>query len=154
MADGERAAAYAVVDVETTGLDPAADRVLEVAVVRTDADGRVTTEYASTLDPGGPVRLTEIHGLTDQAVLGAPSFAQVAAAVAARLPGGVVVGHNVAFDLAFLRAEYTRAGIAMPVFPAVCTRLLAERLGRTPDGWNLAACCAEAGVPQLEPHTA
>jgi DNA polymerase III epsilon subunit-like protein len=152
---GERAAAYAVVDVETTGLDPEADRVLEVAIVRTDATGRVTTEYASTLDPGGPVRLTEIHGLTDQAVLGAPAFPDVAAAVAARLTGAVVVGHNVGFDLAFLRAEYRRAGIAMPVFPALCTRMLAERLGRTPaDGWNLASCCLDAGVTQLAPHTA
>jgi DNA polymerase-3 subunit epsilon len=152
---GERAAAYAVVDVETTGLDPEADRVLEIAIVRTDATGRVTTEYASTLHPGGPVRLTEIHGLTDQAVLGAPAFPDVAAAVAARLTGAVVVGHNVGFDLAFLRAEYRRAGIAMPVFPALCTRMLAERLGRTPaDGWNLASCCLDAGVTQLAPHTA
>jgi DNA polymerase-3 subunit epsilon len=151
---GLRANAFAVVDVETTGLDPAVDRIVEVAVVRTDGAGRITHEYATTVDPGGPVLLTEIHGLDDLAVRGAPSFAGAAAAVAARLTGAVVVGHNVAFDLGFLRTEFGRGGCAMPILPGLCTRLLAERLGRRSDGWNLAACCHEAEVVPDEAHTA
>jgi DNA polymerase III subunit epsilon len=151
---GLRAEAFAVLDVETTGLDPAVDRIVEVAVVRTDGAGRMTHEYATTVDPGGPVLLTEIHGLDERAVRGAPGFAAVAAAVAARLTGAVVVGHNVAFDLAFLRAELGRSRCAMPILPGLCTRMLAERLGRRPEGWNLAACCGEAGVVPDEAHTA
>jgi DNA polymerase-3 subunit epsilon len=146
--------AFAVVDVETTGLEPGVDRVVEVAVVRTDPLGRVTHEYATAVNPGGPVLLTEVHGLDEAAVREAPCFAQVAAALAARLTGAVLVGHNVAFDLAFLRAEYARAGAPMPVFPALCTRALAERLGRRPDGWNLTACCQEAGVTRDLAHAA
>jgi DNA polymerase-3 subunit epsilon len=151
---GLRATAYAVVDVETTGLDPAVDRIVEVAVVRTDAGGRITHEYATTVDPGSPVLLTEIHGLDEVAVRGSPSFAAAGAAIAARLTGAVVVGHNVAFDLAFLRAEFARSRSAMPILPGLCTLTLAGRLGRRPDGWNLAACCAEAGVVPDQAHTA
>ena len=153
-AGGLRAAAFAVVDGETTGLEPGEDRVVEVAVVRTDAAGAVTHEWATAVDPGGPVRLTEVHGLTEELLRGAPAFGEVAAALAARLTGAVIVGHNVAFDLAFLGAEYERAGAPMPAFPALCTRALAERLDRRPDGWNLAACCAEAGVAPDRAHTA
>jgi DNA polymerase-3 subunit epsilon len=149
-----RAPAFAVVDVETTGLEPGVDRVVEVAVVRTDGLGRVTHEYASAVDPGGPVRLTEVHGLDERALRGAPGFAQVAAALAARLTGAVLVGHNVAFDIAFLRAEYELAGARMPVFPAICTRQLGKRLDRQPSGWNLTACCADAGVAADLAHTA
>jgi DNA polymerase III epsilon subunit family exonuclease len=149
-----RSRAFAVVDVETTGLESGEDRVVEVAVVRADATGVVTHEWATAVDPGGPVRLTWVHGLTDELLRGAPRFAEVAAALAARLTGAVLVGHNVAFDLAFLRAEYERAGTPMPPFPALCTRLLGERLGREPQGWNLAACCAEAGVAAGHAHTA
>jgi DNA polymerase III epsilon subunit-like protein len=149
-----RPLAFAVVDVETTGLDAATDRIVEVAVVRLAADGRVTHEYATTIDPGRSVLLSEVHGLTDELVRGAPRFEQAAAALAARLTGAVLVGHHVAFDVTFLQAEYDRAGIPMPPFPALCTRTLAERLGRRPEGWNLAACCAEAGVPAWAAHTA
>jgi DNA polymerase-3 subunit epsilon len=151
---GLRAAAFAVVDTETTGLNPAVDRIVEVAVVRTDAHGAVTHEYATTVDPVGPVLLTEIHGLDAVTLRGAPTFAAAGAAVAARLTGAIVVGHNVAFDLAFLRTEFARSGSAMPILPGLCTRALAQRLGRGPDGWNLAACCLEAGVAPDAAHTA
>jgi DNA polymerase-3 subunit epsilon len=143
-----------VVDVETTGLDAASERILEVAVVRLDADARVTGEYATKVSIDGPVLLSEVHGLTAAQLSDAPPFAAVGAALAARLTGTVVVGHNVTFDLAFLRAEYRRAGVAMPVFPALCTRELAVRLGREPEAWNLRACCAEAGVVPDLAHTA
>ncbi len=112
---------FAAIDVETTGLDPGTDRVCEIAVVVFDADGRVLDEYASLVDPGQPVRATDIHGITSGDVRGAPRFAEVAAEVAARTSGAVVVAHNLGFEDRFLAAEADRAGLVLPRLPALCT---------------------------------
>ncbi len=150
-----RAAAYAVVDVETTGFFPQhQDRILELAIVRTTAAGEIRHEYATLVQSGGPVGAAHIHHITPADLGRAPTFAQVARAVAARLLGTVVVGHNVAFDLAFLQAEYERLGVQLPPMPTLCTKQLAKRLGRRLDSWRLADCCADAGVPLDGAHTA
>jgi DNA polymerase-3 subunit epsilon len=68
---------FVVLDVETTGLSPIADRVVEVAVVRTDSWGRNVGEWSSRLNPGRRVTATHIHGLTQADVADAPAFADV-----------------------------------------------------------------------------
>ncbi len=57
---------YTVIDVETTGLSAQHHRVLEIAVVRTDAAGRITGEWSRRVDPEGPVGATHIHGITGE----------------------------------------------------------------------------------------
>lgn len=148
-----RAAAYAVVDVETTGIDPGSDRVLEIAVVRLDGAARVVREYTTLVNPGCPVRATFMHGIRDRDVAGAPTFAEVGEAVAALLRGAVLVGHNLAFDRSFLAAEYGRLGVELPPWPGVCTLELARRF--SPNGsHSLAACCKAAGIPLPNAHRA
>jgi ATP-dependent helicase Lhr and Lhr-like helicase len=97
---------------------------------------------------------TAIHGIWADQLTTAPSFAQVGGAVAARLVGAVIIGHNVAFDLAFLTASFARAGAPMPPWPAICTMHLTQRLGLDPPGgWSLAACCEAVGV-EFDPEQA
>lgn len=78
---------FAVVDVETTGLSPSHHRILELAVIRTDAAGRVVDEWTSRFNPEGPVGATHIHGITDADVANAPLFSATASDVAARMAG-------------------------------------------------------------------
>jgi DNA polymerase-3 subunit epsilon len=101
---------FAVIDVETTGLSATSHRVLELAIVRTDPAGRVLDEWVCRFNPDGPVGATHIHGIRDVDVLGARRFGQMLPEISARLAGAAIAGHNVRFDLAFLRAEYARAG--------------------------------------------
>jgi hypothetical protein len=70
------------------------------------------------------------------------------------LQDGVLVAHNAPFDVAFLAAEYKRAGLAMPEVPAICTLRLARRLGLEVASFSLADCCAHFGIPHQRRHRA
>ncbi len=146
---------YAVVDVETTGLDPATDRIVEVAVVRCDAAGRPVSEWSSLVQPGRDPGPTIVHGITESDLAGAPTFEDLTTALAVQLDGAVVTAHNLAFDAAFLAAEWQRAGTVRPPAPGLCTLTLARRLDpRRAEGYSLAACSAAAGIDQPAAHRA
>jgi DNA polymerase-3 subunit epsilon len=149
-----RVPGFAVIDVETTGLSAAGHRVLELAIVRTDPAGRVLDEWVSRFNPEGPVGATHIHGITAADVARAPRFAHVLEEISDRLAGAAIAGHNVRFDLAFLRAEYTRAGWALPHLPAACT--LAASWDHLPHltRRRLPDCCEAAGIAHTGAHSA
>ena len=109
----------AVVDTETTGTDPAADKVIELAVVtfeycaESGEIGRVLGRYDAFEDPGFPIppESTAIHGITDDMVRD-QRFDD--AAIAALLEGvGLVVAHNARFDRGFLEPRLACFG-ALP----------------------------------------
>ena len=139
---------YAVIDTETTGLSPShRHRVIEVAVVLLDARGQVEHEWVTLLNPQRDLGPQHIHGILTADVLAAPEFGDVARELGGLLAGRMVVGHNVEFDLGFLRAEFGRLGVAVPLITerSMCTMALAGYLypgaRRT-----LGACCAAAGI--------
>ncbi len=150
---------FAVLDVETTGLDPEVDRVIEMAVVTTDAQGRITDEWSTLLDPGRDAGATHVHGIADGDLVDAAAFVDRAPELADRLAGTILVAHNLAFDVAFLGSEEGRLGDDVAPLAGVdaglCTLELSRRLLRRPaQGWSLGALCAEVGVPLLGPHRA
>ncbi|QQQ76419.1 hypothetical protein IOD16_36330 [Saccharothrix sp. 6-C] len=145
---------YAVVDVETTGFAArGSDRVVEVAVVGLDDAGRVTDEWCTLLNPGRDLGPQHVHRIRAADVWHAPTFAQAAGAVAARLADRVVVAHNLSFDARFLTAEFARAGVDLPV-TGLCTMRLADRYLPDRAGRSLAACCAAIGVVLGSAHSA
>src|SRR4029453_16012693 len=95
-------------DLETTGLAPARDRVVQVAAVALGG-GHILDEprMDRLVDPGLPIPETasRIHGLRDADVAGAPRFGTIAAELGPLLASRAIVGHKLAFDLAFLRHE-------------------------------------------------
>ena len=148
------AAGYAVVDVETTGFAArGADRIIEVAVVHLDEDGVVTDEWCTLVNPVRDLGPQHIHRISAAEVWHAPRFAEIAGALAARLRGRVMVAHNLSFDSRFLAAEFGRLGVELPV-PGLCTMRLANQYLPDKAGRSLAACCAAAGVPLLNAHSA
>jgi len=147
-------AGYVVLDVETTGLSPEWDRVVEVAVVHVDPAGRASTEWTIRVNPEGPVGATHVHGITEADVAGAPRFAEVIPALTAHLQGRAVTAHNADFDLAFLRAEYTRAGWQLPWLPALCTYQASYHYLPALGQRSLAGCCAAARIPLCGAHSA
>lgn len=99
---------FAVIDVETTGLHPQTQRIVEIAIIRTDETGAQVDSWSTRINPEQPVGATHVHGITDRDVAHAPLFAHVAQAIGSLLNGLVVVAHNAEFDEAFLRAEFAR----------------------------------------------
>lgn len=104
--------AYAVLDIETTGLDRADDRVIEIAVIHLDSDFSEVLRWHTLIHPGRPTGAVHIHGLTDEHLTGAPRFSDVASELADQLRGRRIVAHNAKFDREFLNGEFARAGLS------------------------------------------
>jgi DNA polymerase III epsilon subunit-like protein len=134
-----------VVDTETTGVFPT-DRVVEVAAVTLDLQGRVVDEWDTLVDPQRDVGPTFIHGVTASMLVGAPTFEQVAGDLAARLHGAVIAAHNLPFDARILGGEYRRLGVPFEVAGGVDT-LVATRC-------KLADACRQYRIPLDGAHAA
>ncbi len=125
---------YVALDLETTGLDPERDTILEIGAVRfrTTWDngrikGRVLDKWSTFVNPGRPVPLhiQQITGITDRQVRHAPRFSQVIDPLRRFVGHHPIVGHNIGFDLDFLHSHrlpltnprvdtFELAGILMP----------------------------------------
>jgi len=136
-------------DLETTGFDADVDRIVEIGAVRIrlERDGSVTVadRFATFVDPGvavGPA-ITRLTGIRDADLAGAPPIATALPALAAFVGDAPVVGHNVAFDLAFLEraglSPHERldtvelASILMPTAPTYALQSLASAAEIHPD---------------------
>lgn len=102
---------FAVVDLETTGLYPGGDRVVEVAVVRVEPGSQPVLILDTLVNPRRPVSATEIHGITDADVADAPTFDQLAGNVVEGLATAVLASYNVYFDAKFLQTELAMVGV-------------------------------------------
>ena len=102
-----------VIDTETTGLDPARQRIIDIAAVRLGPDLQPADSFTCLVNPEQPLPLMveRLTGISAADLAGAPRFGDVHADLARFLRGAVVIGHNIAFDLDFLTAEAKRAGL-------------------------------------------
>jgi DNA polymerase III subunit epsilon len=99
-----------VIDFETTGRDSSEDRVVEIGLVGFER-GEVSFREGLLVDPERPIpaEATNVHGITDDEVLGAPKFREVLPRVVELLEGRLPVAYNADFDRGFLYAEARRA---------------------------------------------
>jgi DNA polymerase-3 subunit epsilon len=103
----------AVIDLETTGLNPQSDRIVEISVLLIGVDGSRVSK-SRRVHPGVPIPpgATAVHGIRDEDVAGEPRFAQIARGFAEFLGGADIAGFNVrGYDLPLLRREFERAGV-------------------------------------------
>lgn len=148
----------AVIDVESTGLHPSSDRIVELAIVRLSPDGTVTDRWHTLINPQRDAGPTHAHGLTTESLEHAPFFHQIADEVGERLDGVVVAAHNANFDAGFLRYEFARLGRSAPAWPLLCTVRAAYRLSRVTYGRSgsrkLTDLCAREGIAHHRHHSA
>lgn len=122
---------FVAIDSETTGLAARRDRIVSIAAVPgLGLDFAADATLDLLVHPGVPIpaRASEVHGIDDAAVVGAPSFAAAWPRIEAALRDSVVVGHHVAFDLAILAAECRRHGLPWIEPPSLCTQAMALAL--------------------------
>ena len=103
---------YVVLDLETTGLSPANDEIIDIAAVRYISGAKVS-EFSTLVKPSVPIpqEITDITGITDDMVADAPDIDEALDGLSMFLnPDDLVVGHNVGFDVRFLAAAYSRIG--------------------------------------------
>lgn len=99
-------------DLETTGLDPREDRIVEFAFIVLDRELTELDRWCELVDPGRsiPKEASEVHGIHDDDVQGAPAFADVAPLVQATVDDAILMAYNHEFDREFLHHELVRAG--------------------------------------------
>ena len=100
-------------DLETTGLNLAIDRVVEIALLKVGTDGQKTIKR-KLINPERPIPIeaSSIHGITDEMVKDAPVFRQIANEVKQFLEGADLGGYNSnKFDWPLLVEEFLRAGL-------------------------------------------
>lgn len=103
----------AFIDLETTGVNPGIDRIIEIAIVKILTDGTKIVKR-KLLNPGVPIPKTssDIHGITDEMVKDAPTFKQVAQELKQMLDGCDFAGYNSnRFDIPLLMEEFLRAQV-------------------------------------------
>lgn len=152
---------FVAFDFETTGLSPAADRVVEIgaAAFRAERDGGAWKAvpdgaFETLVNPGRPIppEVSAIHGIDDLAVSSAPSFAEALGGFLPFIDGAVLVAHNAPFDLGFLYAESARAGIERPPNPAYDTIAIAKTAISGLPSYSLKALASAFGIGQHAAH--
>ena len=138
------------IDLETTGLEPGVDEIIEVGAVK--FRGRdVLGRFTSYVDPGRgvPSFIQQLTGITPADLEGAPSFASIAADLEDFLGDHPIVGQHVSFDLNFL----ARRGLRPPG-PVYDTFELASVLLPTRTGYSLRDLARDFAVGHENPHRA
>lgn len=100
-------------DLETTGVDPKIDRIVQISCIKLMTDGETITR-TRLINPTVPIPpdATEIHGITDETIKSEPTFKQIAPAFYEFIKGCHLAGYNSnRFDIPLLIAEFSRAGI-------------------------------------------
>jgi signal-transduction protein with cAMP-binding, CBS, and nucleotidyltransferase domain/DNA polymerase III epsilon subunit-like protein len=113
-------------DLETTGLNVRADRIVQIGAVHREAPFETIIDCLINPRIAIPASATEIHGITAEDVAGASSFATKFPVLAQDLTGHVLIGFNTGFDLAFIEAECARAGLTWRWEGALCVRELSQ----------------------------
>ena len=144
---------WSVLDIETTGLWPSVDRIVEIGVVRLAPDGHEIASWTTLVDPDRDVGASEIHGLTAYDLRGAPRFLDLAPSLLAMLAGTRLAAHNALFDTNFLSCEFARAGLDWGMPDALDTMSVVSRLGLT-GSRRLGAVCADLGIEHPDEHCA
>ena len=100
-------------DLETTGINIAADRIVEIAWLKVDLNGNETSK-TQRINPEMPIpeNVTAIHGISNEDVKDAPTFNEIARTLAKEIEGCDLAGYNsIRFDIPLLAEEFLRAGV-------------------------------------------
>ncbi len=119
----------AVIDMETTGLIPGRDRIVEISVVRIEPDGKRLLAFDSLLNPSRKVSAIDVHGITEKDIRAAPTFEAAAAEIIDCISDSVLAAYHASFDVRFLVSELDRVGVSEQVLPHLCLMLMRPLLG-------------------------
>lgn len=100
-------------DLETTGVDVQADRIVSIAMIINYPDGSVA-EKSGLINPGIPIpaAATAVHGITNEMVAGKPTFKQIGKSLFEIISGCDLAGFNSnSFDVPLLFNEFQRIGL-------------------------------------------
>ena len=98
---------YVVFDLETTGLSPFKDEIIEIGAVKVDENGRIIETFTTLVKPAKPVTefIQNLTGISNEMLTDAPSIYIALPRFAVFAGESILVGHNVTFDIAFVQQK-------------------------------------------------
>lgn len=146
---------FTVVDVETTGLSPSSNKIIEIALVKIKS-GKISQNYHSFINPGReiPFYITQFTGITNEDVYDAPFFEEIADDIISFVGNSILTGHNLSFDKSFLRREFISINRDDLPNAELCTLKLARRLYPDLTSKSLGSVCRYLGIRNKNSHRA
>lgn len=149
-------ATFIVVDTETTGATGATDRIVEIGATKVRG-GEIIETFSTLINPGRfiPHNVMQIHNITDNMVIDAPSFADVANDFLKFMgESGVFTAHNADFDKDFINHELRRIGYTPMYHQSLCTIKLARKVYPHLKKYGLTYLCDVFDIKRPSAHRA
>ncbi len=145
---------YLVVDLETTGLNPKLDKIIEIGAVKVK-DGNVCEVYETFVNPGRmiPERITEVTGINDDMVKDAPYIEDIISDFIDFSEGLNLIGHNLIFDYSFLKTNAVNNKLSFEKLGIDTLKIARTHLGGLPSR-RLDSLCAHFGISDENHHRA
>ena len=143
-----------VLDFETTGLNPFADRIIEIGAVKLEHN-TVVDSFSTLVDPEIPLseKVIQLTGIQDFMLKDQPKAAQALPRLMEFISDCPIAAHNAGFDMAFLRSELGRLDKKVEL-PEIDTLAFAQKLYPDLKRHNLASLCRHLGVALKNAHRA
>jgi DNA polymerase-3 subunit epsilon len=145
---------YAILDIETTGLSPSAEKITEIAIYIHNGK-QIIDRFSTLLNPEKkiPYRIIQMTGINNQMVEHAPKFYEVAKKIVELTEDKIVVGHNVRFDYGFIRNEFKSMGFDFQR-KTIDTVKLSRKLIPGKASYSLGKLCQSLGIENHSRHRA
>lgn len=137
---------YIALDLETTGLNPKRERIIEIGALRVE-DGQIRETFHTLVNPHRPLspEIRELTGIRDEMLASCQDMAQVLPGLLAFCQELPLLGHKVLFDYSFIKRAAVNAGCEWER-EGVDTLVLCRRFMPPEEKKSLAAACAYYGV--------
>lgn len=138
-------------DLETTGLSPLVDRIIEVSAVKVTADSVEIFDQLVNPEIHIPEYTTEIHNITDAMVKDSPTINAVMPKFADFIEGLPLIAHNARFDIGFIVYDLLQLKLDLPPVKVYCSCALSRKVFTESANHRLATLIENLGI-KLENH--
>jgi len=144
-------------DLETTGLDPVRDRIVEIGAVKFDRKGFVA-RFSTLVNPGIPMptEAGRVNNITDEMLAGKPGIGEVMPDFLCFIRDTVLAAHNAPFDCGFINEKLKTARLPFPSLPNPIADTLVFSRDRFPGlkSYSLQNLARELRIPARDAHRA
>ena len=153
-AQEKEADSYVAIDLETTGLDPKHDKIIEIGAVLV-IDGEIKETFSTFVNPRRELdgRIRELTGITGEMTAGAPDIGDVIGRVVELCRDLPLLGHHIIFDYSFLKRAAVNKGLVFEK-SGIDTLTLCRRFMPEEEKKNLENASRYYGIKQTDAHRA
>lgn len=145
---------YIAFDVETTGLNPMENEIIEIGALKV-RDGKVAERFMEFIHPTAPISaaITNLTGITNEMVAGARPRCEVVSDFLDFCEDDILIGHNVSFDYSFMKCSAAADGLPFEKL-GIDTLKIAKKVHSDLDSKSLGSLCAYYNIENRAAHRA